>query len=223
MQSDQSISALEKELLKKYVVQLYETLLDEGKSKQSTKEAKSVSKDPVIVDSTPVVQEVVEVDEVIVEAKPAVPTSVAATPPIVEERPAYTAPAVPSVQTASAPVHTQAPVTEVLINKLDIPNDLKEIFERETAVELSDRLSNTRVKEISSAMGINEKIFTIQELFGGDQKLFSSVTSNLDACKSYDEAVNLLSSTVARDQKWGDASKVKKAKTFMKLVQRKFA
>ncbi len=218
MQADQSISGLEQELLKKYVIQLYETLLEESKSKSSEKKSKkevtTVVKEE-IASSTPPIEEPVQ--EVVaphpVESQPESPM-----PTISEE------PEIAQAQSASASVVQQssASVTEVLVNELDIPTALKPVFEKVSAVELSDKLSHSKVKDISTAMGINEKIFTITELFGGDQNLFSTVTTKLNACTSYDEAVKYLSSTIARDQNWGQDGKVNKAKVFMKLVQRKF-
>ncbi len=218
MQADQSISGLEQELLKKYVIQLYETLLEESKSKSSEKKSKkevtTVVKEE-IASSTPPIEEPVQevVAPLPVESQPESPM-----PTISEE------PEIAQAQSASASVVQQssASVTEVLVNELDIPTALKPVFEKVSAVELSDKLSHSKVKDISTAMGINEKIFTITELFGGDQNLFSTVTTKLNACTSYDEAVKYLSSTIARDQNWGQDGKVNKAKVFMKLVQRKF-
>jgi hypothetical protein len=218
MQADQSISGLEQELLKKYVIQLYETLLDDNKSKSSEKKAKkevtNIAKEEIAISTPPIKEPVQEV----VAPLPVEPEPVAATPPITEE------PEIAQAQSASASVVQQssASVSEVLVNELNIPTALKPIFEKVSTVELSDKLSHSKVKDISTAMGINEKIFTITELFGGDQNLFSTVTSKLNACTSYDEAVKYLSSTVARDQNWGQDGKVNKAKVFMKLVQRKF-
>lgn len=228
MQADHSISSLEKELLKKYVVQLYETLLEETKG--TSKSVDSVN--TKVIDEAPKKEPVKEASELSQTSAPAAPQAVSSPIP---ETPA------PSVNKTviAEPVKEKVAVSEtikqavpvavatatastVVANTLEMSAELQPIFERIEATELSDRLSISKVKDIGKSMGINEKIFTIKELFAGDQSLFNSVISKLDACESYDEAAQYLSSTVARDQKWGDASKVKKAKTFVKLVQRKF-
>lgn len=216
MQVDQSISALEQELLKKYVIQLYETLLES----QSVHKPKSHSKVETTPESLHKQQDVTPVQNVksapiqLVENNEVIEIPAVPTPN--PEPLAQVANTVPAVQNSAA-------VSEVVVNKLSMPKELAPIFERVEALELSDRLGNSKVSDISTAMGINEKIFTIKELFGGDQNLFATVTSKINACGTYEEAVDFLSSTIARDKKWGDRNRAGKAKVFMKLVQRKFA
>ncbi len=227
MQSDQSISTLEQELLKKYVIQLYETLID--KSKGSGKSQAEATK---IQAAEPVVQNEPVKETPSIEPEPTVQASPVREASPQSNQPVATAPqssqVVDNVSMVAAHEQTMpatavaSGASAVVANTLEMSDDLKPIFEKIEATDLSDRLSITKVKDIANSMGINEKIFTIKELFGGDQSLFNSVVSKLDACSSYDEAAQYLSSTVARDNKWADASKAKKAKTFVKLVQRKF-
>ena len=228
MQADQSISSLEQELLKKYVVQLYETLIDHSsevdQADQPKREEKKEKLTPVKVEEPKQETRVEEahsihVEETIERPEPKVsPTAVVK--PIVEKV-AIAETLQHAVPAAAVATASQATST-VIENKLEMSPELEPIFEKIEATELSDRLSISKVKDIGKSMGINEKIFTIKELFAGDQTLFNSVVSKLDACTSYEEAAQYLSSTIARDQKWGEASKAKKAKTFVKLVQRKF-
>ena len=71
-------------------------------------------------------------------------------------------------------------------------------------------------------MGLNEKILTINELFSGDQELFNKTVQDLNGMSGFPEARNYLISGVAADQGWGEKAKQKKAKTFIKLVRRRY-
>jgi len=229
MQADHTISSLEQELLKKYVVQLYETLLDDPIEEEHKSQEKATQKiarkpQPKVETLQPKVEIVQTPPPPPKVAAPPVPEPIVSSATIAEpviEKVAVAETIKQTVPVASS-VATAKVASEVVANVLDMPAELQPIFEKIEATELSDRLSISKVKDIGKSMGINEKIFTIKELFAGDQSLFNFVVSKLDACTSYDEAAQYLSSTIARDQKWGDASKMNKAKTFVKLVQRKF-
>jgi len=247
MQADQSISTLEQELLKKYVIQLYETLIDSStespvsSQKSPRKSDAEVPVAEVPISEVPVTEEATTSADRVPEIPTSVPETIAPVMAKVEVPMTASTPPAPMEATVPEPLPRVEKISiaeslkqsipaaaaavgasAVVANTLDMPADLQPIFEKVEATDLSDRLSITKVKDIGSSMGINEKIFTIKELFGGDQTIFNSVVSKLDACTSYEEAALYLSSTVARDYKWADGSKVKKAKTFVKLVQRKF-
>ena len=44
--------------------------------------------------------------------------------------------------------------------------DMLAIFEEKPITELSDKLSQTPISDLTKAMGISERIFTVNELFG---------------------------------------------------------
>ena len=87
--------------------------------------------------------------------------------------------------------------------------------------ELSDRLSRTPIDDLTRCMGINEKIFTMNELFGGDSSLFNNTMSDLNKLDSLDQAKDYLVEKVALEQGWADPGKIKKADKFIKLISRK--
>lgn len=101
--------------------------------------------------------------------------------------------------------------------------DLDKLFESEVATDISEKLSLTKVSNIEKSMGINEKIFTIRELFGGDSDVFSNVMSEIQGMENYDQAISYLKKGVAQEQNWADPTNFKKAKKFLRLVQRRFA
>ena len=88
--------------------------------------------------------------------------------------------------------------------------------------ELSEKLSFSPIKNIFKSISINERIFTQNELFGGDHLAFRSVLEQLEQKNTFEEAVAFLKGGIAKEQKWDSAKKINKANQFMKLVQRRF-
>ena len=100
--------------------------------------------------------------------------------------------------------------------------ELSALFEEKEAKEVSDRLGRLPIKNISSAMSINEKILTRTELFGGDDSLFKSTIAELNTLNSFDEAKSLLIKGVASQFDWAEDSKHKKAVHFIQLIKRRY-
>lgn len=70
-------------------------------------------------------------------------------------------------------------------------------------------------------MGINERIFTQQELFGNNQAHFSKNIEGLNKCQSFDEAKQYLVDNVIYKYDWVAEPKIKKAATFIKFIKKK--
>ncbi len=102
-----------------------------------------------------------------------------------------------------------------------ISEDLQELFELPVAKELSEKLSTLPISDLSKAMGLNERIFTIKELFGDDQELFNKTLNRLNKLTSFEEAETVLVE-IAKRFEWTDKKKRKKAKNFIKLVSRRY-
>lgn len=110
----------------------------------------------------------------------------------------------------------------------DVPvffSDLKfdKLFDTEYARELSERLGAAKVDDINKAMGLNEKIFTINELFGGDNASFDQAIKTLQSFATFDQAKEYIIQNIAPQYDWLSPQKFKKAKEFIKIVKRKFA
>lgn len=137
----------------------------------------------------------------------------------------------PAVSTAPPPAPPVQAVPRETGNAVSDPakpkttsmnSEMKSLFAIQEGKEISDKLSTTPIKDIGKSMSINEKIFTIQELFGGNQGDFDKVVSKLNGLGSYKEAQEYLASDVVKQNSWLDEEKLKKAKTFLKLVHRKY-
>ena len=100
--------------------------------------------------------------------------------------------------------------------------ELEALFEIKTGTELSDKLSLSPIKDLRKSMGVNERIFTINELFNGDQRLFDEVILHLNNLSNFDSAASYLKEKVARDNDWDNKEKKKKAEHFIRLIYRRY-
>ena len=95
------------------------------------------------------------------------------------------------------------------------------LFEHKEAKELSDKLAETPIRDLTKAISINERILTVQELFGGDNQSFSDTLAKLNGFKNLEEAKPFLTE-LAKKYKWTDKGRKKKAKVFIKLIRRRY-
>ena len=151
-------------------------------------------------------------------ASPA-PAPVAAPAPPTPPPPAE---ALPEAAVAEAPPAPPVAKPEVKPSPATSSPALEELFATEAVTELSDKLSLAPISDLTKAMGLNERIFTVNELFGGDNAEFQTMITSLNGLSSFDEAKSVLMRSVAQKYDWGAPGKVKKAKTFIKLVQRRY-
>ncbi len=105
-----------------------------------------------------------------------------------------------------------------------LPEDeqLEILFSSENVSDLSGKLSNMPIKDLNAAFGLNEKIFTINELFGGNHGLYQEVINELNGLNSFDDARRYLTNNVVYEQSWTSDHKVKKAVNFIKSIRRRY-
>lgn len=220
IKEDGTISPIERDLMLSYIRGLYEKVLIPQSASSDEKPIAKPSKvkekaESVVAEETApapsstsnpianvVLQEVSEANQSNADKIPVSNTPVQDTiPPVQERATAFEAPAPPKMQT---------------------PQELMDLFTFESTNELSDKLSRAPITDLTKSMGINEKIFTVQELFGGDSALFSKAMETMDKFSSLDQARDYLIENVAIDQNWAADNKVKKAANFIKLVSRRY-
>jgi len=100
--------------------------------------------------------------------------------------------------------------------------DLNELFDVKQAKELSEKLGESPISDLTKAMGLNEKIFTINELFGGDTKAFDLMLKTLNTFNSFEQAKAYLSENFAGQYDWTHKEKKKKAINLIKLIRRRY-
>lgn len=103
-----------------------------------------------------------------------------------------------------------------------ISTELKQLFQLRESTELSERLSQMPINDIWNAMGLNERIFTQNELFRGDQEAFRTTVQSLNQMSSYEEAKQKLMEGAAREYDWAEEGRQNIARNFIRLVKRKY-
>lgn len=204
--SGQEPSGIEKDLLLSYLKELYEHVITIGATSAEPVLPNRAEAELVTASSNGNSQAYYAPKQVV--AAPIV------TAPVVER----VAPPEPSSPPATVVPQEPAPVVTTAAS-----TPLTQLFADKNVNELSDKLNKLPITDINRAMGINEKVLTINELFHGDQELFSKTVLKLNTFSSYDEAKNYLIDGVASDLDWASEPKVKKADKFIQLLRRRYS
>lgn len=222
-QQEGEISKLERDLLASYVRDLYEYLWENDQAQPTTKAAGfQHQRTPVQpAPPPPVVEEKIVVTPAEPKPEPVrVPEPVQ---PVVE---------IPVEIKAAQPVETKPaeavsvvetkPAYQALAAKSTDPALLAELFMEDKVADLSDKLASQKINDLTKAMGINEKIFTIQELFNNDNNLFNQAIGHLNSLSDFATAKTYISDELVPRMDWTSEKKIKKAATFIKLVRRRY-
>lgn len=232
---EQNVSAIEQDLMRSYIQQFYELFLEQGGLGTSAPQRNSPAvaekielikperKEP----APPPVQE--PAPQIIVKkSKPANPPAPEKTVSFETE---YKPPRIIDLpdslkdltEEQTPPPRTAPPeATKFNSTKVRVSEEVRELFETPQARELSEKLGELPIPDLTKAMGLNEKIFTINELFDGDQGAFKSVLQVLNNLKSFEQAQEYLITDVVNEFNWTDPGKQKKAKNFIKLIRRRY-
>ena len=120
----------------------------------------------------------------------------------------------------------EAPVVEIsqasLVELKTEPNlGASEKIEIKEVKEVKDHLVMEPIKDLRSAIGINDKFQFIQELFGGDEKSFEVGIKTINAFKIFPEAQFYIKRELREKNNWDEESNV--VKQFDQLIKRRFS
>ncbi len=222
MANGNELSRLEKDLMKSYIIQLYDEVSTDQESVLATPQKskrempapepvmpkKEFTPPPVVVDTASTPEPVVEVKAPPISPTPPPPV-VEIPEPVIEEKPA------PAPQKATVPT----PVTM----KATASEELSKLFELNHPEKMDSRFSHVPIDDIASALGLNEKIFTLNVLFGGDREMFESTCDRLNRLNSFSEATDILLAGPAAKFNWSDRENVKMAEHFIRTVARRYS
>ena len=226
---DDAPDVFEKDLMLSYIRQLYAAI---GEGEEVLPEPPPPARASTAV-TPPAVEKM--------EATPTPPVSEPAPEPDPEPEqeeeiiiPEMTVEPEPAAEVAPPPPPAPEPIIKqtppVVEEKLEEPRpsaaqtteEHESLFEQKEASELSEKLSQRPIKDIFKAMSINERVFTLNELFNGDKSAFDLALDRLNGFSHFEEAKVYLTYEVAGRFDWLHPSKQKKAKNFIKLVRRRY-
>lgn len=184
---------------------------------------------PPVVVAPPPPPVVVAPPPPVVEAPPPPPVVVAPPPP-----PVVVAPPPPPVVEAPPPPVVVAPPPPVVVAPPPPPpaavppaavvsaGDAEILFEYKEAKELSEKLSDTPISDLKRAISLNDRLMIQRELFGNDNPFFETALSTLNSASGFEAArAYLLQECIGRFD-WLHKNKVETAKSFIRLVRRRY-
>lgn len=101
-----------------------------------------------------------------------------------------------------------------------VPDALLALFDPPT--HSNQAVGNVQIQDIGESMGLNDRIFTLKDLFGGDKQMFDSTIQTLNEFSSFTEAKAHLLHGVAKRLNWADPERVKMAQEFIRIVRRRY-
>ncbi len=120
----------------------------------------------------------------------------------------------------------EVPVVEISqLNLAEVKTEpilvASEKIEIKEVKEVKDHLVMEPIKDLRSAIGINDKFQFIQELFGGDEKSFEVGIKTINAFKIFPEAQFYIKRELREKNNWDEESNV--VKQFDQLIKRRFS
>ncbi len=210
-----NVSSIEKDLMKSYVLQFYESFLDvphiiDNENHPAIEIIKSSPKPEAPKREEPKPEPAPE------PVPPPKPAPVA----VVKEEPEKVEDVKP--EPVPAPVEVKTPPPPKREIPIEVSEELEELFAFNKSTDLSEKLGEMPITDIKKAMGLNERIFTVNELFGGDQAVFDLTLDTLNKLTDFTQAKSFLVRNAATKYEWASKGRKSKAKNFIKLVKRRY-
>jgi len=108
----------------------------------------------------------------------------------------------------------------------DRPNDdrwqlINQLFDAKPAMELSEKLSEQPIQDLSRSMSINDRLLYMNELFGRDMNALEETLRTLNRYERLEDAKGLII-TLADQYNWTEEEKIDTARSFIKLIRRRY-
>jgi hypothetical protein len=213
---EENISSIERDLMLSYIRQFYESFLNTTPETLSTPAKKTVKKVKIKKQATPAQEyappKKVRIPDSLKDLEASIP------PPPPEPQVVIPPPPAPEPEVVlpppPAPKQAPAPKAAPL-------GKYKSLFGNKKAAELSEKLSQQPIKDITRAIAINDRLLYVNDLFGKDTNAYSAGLIKLNNFSSMEEAQNTLLE-MAQKYDWLDEEKEDTAQAFVKLVRRRY-
>jgi hypothetical protein len=214
------LTKIEKDILLEYIRKMYKAVYDD-----SVVVKERDNKTVLPVEETPIIEKVQEVKVVEIEEKNEIQTQVKESEKLAEIKQEIKKEELPvkveDVVVESKPLEFMADELRST-SHISFSVEFMSIFKDFTSKELSEKLSMLPIKDLKKAFGLNEKIFTINELFNGDSASFDRVMDDLNQLGSTNEAKEYIIDKIAEKFNWDNEHKIKKAEQFFRTIRRRY-
>lgn len=222
LDSDGTVTQIEKDLMRSYLRQLYEEFSDEKSA--------AIAITPIVTQPEPVVVQAPKPPDPVVYTPPVQPPVVPPTPePVVISTPIVTFPSTPQPEPTPVQPVTPPPVINTPIVEIPTPSvpyngksGFDQLFSQKKATELSEKLSETPIADLTRALSINDRLLYMNELFGRDMKALEEALTMLNKLHNMDAAKGYLI-TLAEQYNWSEEEKTETAQSFIRLVKRRYS
>lgn len=100
-------------------------------------------------------------------------------------------------------------------------SDIGQLFEVRQATDLSEKLSESPINDLNRALSINDRLLYMNELFGRDMEALNNALHVLNNYSSISDAKPFLWN-MAEQYDWAEEDRADIAKSFIKLVRRRY-
>jgi hypothetical protein len=152
------------------------------------------------------------------------PVYMAPTPPPVEKivaKPIIHEPYTPSLEEVQAPKPAVQRPQPTYMNESN--EEAEVLFEQKKARELSEKLAERPIADLTKGIAINEKLLMIRELFGGNNTAFDEAMVAMNNFSGFEQAKNYMIQNCVNRFGWLEKSKAEHAKEFIRLVRRRYS
>jgi hypothetical protein len=215
------LTKIEKDILLEYIRKMYKAVFDDS----VVVETKEIINLPPVIETQKIVKEqeskVIDIDE-----QNEIQTTVNVQEKVAEIKQEIKIEEIPvkveEIVLESKPVENKVEESKSKALHTGFSDEFMSIFKDFTSKELSEKLSMLPVKDLKKAFGLNEKIFTINELFNGDSANFDKVLDEMNQLNSVAEAKEYIIINIANRFKWDNDHKIKKAEQFFRTIRRRY-
>ncbi|NUO02373.1 MAG: hypothetical protein HUU01_17340 [Saprospiraceae bacterium] len=222
------IAPIERDLMLSYIRQLYDAVLNPATANAPSVAATPKPEEPPVVvapQRKPAPPKIIEIPDTLKDLSQPAPQVVKETPPapqVVKETPPPPPPPKVEAEVRSPQPDPAPPVTKPTESfKGKVSAKVEALFSTDQARELSEKLGERPVTDLTKAMAINDRLLYINELFGKDSDAMNETLKVLNKYETFDQARSLLLS-VAEQYHWADEGTIDVAKAFIKLIRRRY-
>lgn len=141
--------------------------------------------------------------------------------PVAEQKPVQTSFFEPVVEKHEVPPKIVTEQKTSIAEKYasEQKTSIAEKFAAEQKMTLADKLKMTRINDLRSAIGINQKFLFMNDLFEGENTVFNNAINRLNSCNNGEEAKVVLSEYSV---KYGWSNDSERVVQFFELIERRY-
>ena len=145
------------------------------------------------------------------------------TEPVVEPKPIQTSffePAAEVKEETANPTISNVPKASIAEKySSEQKTSIAEKFAAEQKMTLADKLKMTRINDLRTSIGINQKFLFMNDLFEGENTVFNNAINRLNSCGNGDEAKTIL---FEYSLKYGWRNDSERVVQFFELIERRY-